>query len=116
MDTIITFTPAQLIAGVCAISGTITAVAAVIAIVVKLVNKAKAPGQAQDERIHALETDVDQLKKWAGNDKKAIADIEEGNRVTQKALLALLSHAIDGNNTEELRTAKTDLNDYLIKK
>lgn len=116
METIISFTPAQLIAGIAAICGTITAVAAVIALIARLINKAKAPGKEQDARIHALEADVEMLKKWAGNDKKSIEDIEEGTQVTQKALLALLSHAIEGNNTEELKRAKNDLNDYLIRK
>lgn len=116
MDALITFTPAQLIAGIATICGLITAVAAVIALIFKVVNKAKAPGREQDDRLDALEADVKTLKQWAANDKKAIGDIEEGNRVTQQALLALLSHAIDGNNTEELRKAKTSLNDYLIRK
>lgn len=116
METIITFTPAQLIGGVIAICGAVTAVAAVITIFVKIVNKAKEPKQHQDERIDALEADVSTLKQWAANDKKAISEIEEGTRVTQTAILALLSHAIDGNNTEELRKAKASLNDYLIKK
>lgn len=116
MDTLITFTPAQLIGGVAAICGLITGVAAVIALIMKIVHKAKEPGREQDDRIHALEIDVEQLKKWAGNDKKAIADIEEGNRVTQTALLALLSHAIDGNNTQELKDAKKELNSYLVRK
>ena len=116
METLITFTPAQLIAGIATICGTITAVAAVIAVIIKIINRAKAPGREQDERIGALEEDVKTLKTWATNDKKAIGEIEEGNRVTQTAILALLSHAIDGNNTEELRKAKTSLNDYLIRK
>ena len=116
MNTLISFTPAQLIAGIAAICGTITALAAVVALIAKLINKAKAPERAQDDRIRALEIDVEQLKKWAANDKAAIKDIEEGNRVTQTALLALLSHAIDGNNTDELRKAKNSLNEYLIRK
>ena len=39
---------------------------------------------------------------------------EEGNKYTQKALLALLAHAIDGNNVEQLRKAEDDLKNYLI--
>ena len=116
MNTLISFTPAQLIAGIAAICGTITAVAAVIALIARLISKAKAPAREQDDRIHALEIDVEQLKLWAANDKEAIRDIEAGNRVTQTALLALLSHAIEGNNTDELKQAKQSLNEYLIGK
>lgn len=51
-----------------------------------------------------------------GRDKTRLDSIEDGNRVTQRALLALLEHSIDGNNTEALNKAKNELNDYLIKR
>lgn len=47
-------------------------------------------------------------------DLERIKQIEEGNKVTQKALLALLNHAIDGNNTAQLKKAEEDLQQYLI--
>ena len=50
------------------------------------------------------------------NDKARLDAIEEGNRVTQKALLALLSHGIDGNDVDSMRQAKGELEEYLIKK
>ena len=49
-----------------------------------------------------------------GRDKTKIETIEEGNKVTQKALLALLEHSIDGNNTDGLKKAKESLSQYLI--
>lgn len=49
-----------------------------------------------------------------GRDKQKIESIEEGNKVTQQAILALLNHAIDGNNEEEMNAARKDLNKYLI--
>lgn len=74
------------------------------------------PNNSQNERIAALEAwqkDVDRrLEKGDGQ----FVDVRDANKVTQEALLALLSHAIDGNNTEELKQAKKNLNDYLIKK
>ena len=51
-----------------------------------------------------------------GRDKTKIESIEEGNRVTQQALLAILEHSIDGNNVDGLIQAKKDLNNYLIKR
>ena len=51
-----------------------------------------------------------------GRDKQKIEVIEDGNRVTQQALLALLEHSIDGNNIEALTEAKKALNNYLIKR
>lgn len=51
-----------------------------------------------------------------GRDKQKIESIEEGNKVTQQAILALLNHAIDGNNEEEMIDARKGLNKYLIGK
>ena len=42
--------------------------------------------------------------------------LEEGNRVTQKAILALLAHGIDGNDIEAMQDAKKDMEKYLIGK
>lgn len=47
-------------------------------------------------------------------DLRRIEVLEEGNKITQRALLALMSHAIDGNDVEALRKARNDLNEYLI--
>lgn len=51
-----------------------------------------------------------------GRDKQKIEAIEDGNRVTQQALLALLNHAIDGNNVDEMNDARKELNKYFIRK
>ena len=51
-----------------------------------------------------------------GRDKQKIESIEEGNKVTQQAILALLNHAIDGNNVDEMNDARKELNKYLIRK
>ena len=61
----------------------------------------------------------DRLKKheeYFNNDNKRLLAIEEGNRVTQKALLALMSHAINGNDTDKLKEAENALREYLINK
>lgn len=47
-------------------------------------------------------------------DNKRIAHLEEGNKVKCKALRALLSHELNGNSTDKLEKAMTDLDEYLI--
>ena len=53
-------------------------------------------------------------RKILENYDKRITDIEKGNKVTQKAILALLEHSIDGNNTDGLKRAKDELSQYLV--
>ncbi len=74
----------------------------------------KAPNAAQDERLSKLEGDRDKMMQFFDNDKRHLAALDEGNRVTQRALLALLAHAIDGNNVHQLEEAEKNLHAYLI--
>lgn len=46
--------------------------------------------------------------------EQRIGHSEQGNNVTMKALLALLSHGIDGNAIEPMKEAKAALENYLI--
>lgn len=94
----------------------ITITASVISIIVNLIGKAKAPVTAQDERIAKLEARMDGAESHLNNDNKRLMQIEEGNRVTQQALLAIMRHDIDGNNMDQLKAAEIDLQEYLINK
>lgn len=75
--------------------------------IITKVKEAKEPTEDLEKRVADLE------RKILENYDKRIADIEQGNKVTQRAILALLEHAIDGNNKNQLIRAKDNLNDYL---
>lgn len=114
MNNTISFTPAELVAGILWICGTITTVAAAVVVIVKVVQKAKAPEKTQNERIEKLEKKMEKVDAMFDNDNKRLKALEEGNRITQEALLALLGHAKDGNNTAQIVKAENDLKQYLI--
>lgn len=116
MDNVISFTTAQLFAGILAICAGISCVAAAIGWVVKGVQAAKAPAKRLEERVSALEKLSEDHQKYFANDKDRLDAIEEGNRVTQRAILALLSHGIDGNDIEAMKKAKEELHEYLIER
>jgi hypothetical protein len=48
------------------------------------------------------------------NDNNHLNAIDKGERVTQRALLALLEHGIDGNNLKQMKEAKNELQNHLI--
>lgn len=116
MDTVIAFTPDSLFAGILAVCAGISCIAAAVGWVIKGIQAAKAPAKKVDERIAALEKITSDHETYFANDKKRLENIEEGNRVTQKAILALLAHGIDGNDVEAMRTAKNELQEYLIER
>lgn len=114
MNNTISFTPAELMAALLWVCGTITAVSAAVTVIVKLVQKSKQPEKAQNERIESLEKWREKVDTMFDNDNKRLKALEEGNRITQEALLALLGHAKDGNNTEQIIKAENDMKQYLI--
>jgi hypothetical protein len=98
-----------------AVCGGISCIAAAVNWIAKAVKAARAPDQKQNERIKALEDKTKEYDTFFAADKKRLVRLEEGNRITQRALLALLSHGIDGNDTQAMREAKKELQDFLIK-
>lgn len=76
--------------------------------IVTKIHEAKEPTEELEKRVADLE------RKIFENYDKRITDIEQGNKVTQKAILALLEHSIDGNNKDGLKKAKDELSQYLI--
>lgn len=103
-------------------AGLIT-LSAVVNIVVSAIKKLKEPVETQNQkfdqinqRLDGIEAKMKDYEEYFDNDKKRIDLLQEGNRVTQKAILALMSHALDGNHTDELESARDQLHDYLLEK
>ena len=118
MDTVIQFTPAQLIA----IAGAIITISTACGVIVNLISKLKEP-EKQDERIehceerlNKMDAVIEKFQGYFSNDDRRFKEIEEGNKITQTALLALLKHSINGNDTKALREAEKSLEEYLINK
>ena len=78
--------------------------------------KAKSPQKEMEHRLTQLEDKVEKLSAYATNDNTRIENLEEGGRVLLKSLGALLSHGIDGNNIQEMKLAREELNEYLIRR
>lgn len=127
MNEPIGLTPADVWQLILVICGAIITVSGAISVIINLANKAKEPNKMQDQRIKALEEKVDEITgrlkegdKHFDSDNERMDALErsmkETNQVIIESLQALTAHAIDGNNTQELREAKKRLDDYLIKK
>lgn len=123
MDTVISFTPAQIIAAVLAICGAIITISAAIGVITKAIEKTREPENNQnkrldehDKRLSALEEIAGKFKEYFDNDDKRFKEIEKSNKITQAALLALLKHSLNGNDMESLKNAEKSLEEYLIDK
>lgn len=116
MNSPIMITPADIVSIFLGICAAIVSISAATTVIIKLVQHAKAPDKKQNERLDELERKVKHFDSLFDNDNKRLNELEEGNRVTQQALLALLSHSINGNDTDKLTKARDDLQTYLIEK
>lgn len=104
-----TFTLGQLFNMFLVMCGGLITVSGAIGVIVTIVRKATMPNQIQNERLSELEEKIN-------SHDDSLRSIENGNRVTQRAILALLSHGIDGNELDGMRKAKSELTEYLIER
>ena len=109
-DTTIAFTLEDVL-WICA---AICTIAAALTVLYRAAKKAQEPELQQNKRLDELERKVDKFAEYLDRDNKRLNAVDEGNRVTQQALLALMSHAINGNDVDKLTRAKDDLETYLI--
>lgn len=82
--------------------------------IVKAVQAARAPNARQDQRLAALEEWRRDVDVKLARDLARFESLDAGTRVTQRALLALLDHGIDGNNITQMQAAKEELQSHLI--
>lgn len=106
----------ELIAVVLAVAGGISTLGGAANWLVKLVQVLKAPNAEQDKRLEILEKHMKEVDSFLETDKARLDNIDESTRVTQRALLALLAHGIDGNHQKQMEEAKAELEIHLIKK
>jgi len=84
--------------------------------IIKAVKGIKAPNVQQNARLDELEAWRKEVDRKLNTDNDRLQAIAEDNRVTQRALLALLDHGIDGNNIKQMQDAKEALQNSLISK
>ena len=112
MNGVIYFTPGQIL-GLCS---AIIVISGAVTILVNMFGKVTAPNKMQNARLDAIELRLKEHDELFAKDLRRFEGLEEGTRVTQRALLALLSHGIDGNDVNSLKNAKADLEKYLIER
>ena len=89
------------------LAGAIVTISAAVKVICEAISQILKPNKTQNARLSELESrSVSELNR--------LGKLEEGNIITQRALLALLAHGIDGNDIQAMKDAKEDLTNYLI--
>ena len=107
-------TPTEAWAWLLAAALAITTLANAVEKIVKAWKAARAPNEQQNQRLDKLEEWRRDVDRKLLNDNNHLIAVDEGARVTQRALIALLDHGIDGNNIKQMQDAKAELQNHLI--
>ena len=123
MDTVITFTPSELVAFIGTIAGVCAGIATIVGIIVKIIVRLKAPEVEQNNRIKILEEEnksrkeeIEELKKRIGEGDDHFTELEKTNKVILRTLQALLNLSLGVSDTEALKKVSEDLNDFILNK
>jgi restriction endonuclease S subunit len=81
-----------------------------------LKEKTEKPRKEMEERVDSLDNRIAEIENKLKNYDYRVIQLEDGVKVLLRSMSALLSHSIDGNNLEEMKDARDDLNEYLISK
>ena len=66
--------------------------------------------------VSTLETKVDDHEERLDRDHKRLNELEDSNRIILRALMAMLSHEINGNSDDKLKSSYDEIQQYLIEK
>lgn len=127
MNTIISFTPSQLVGVLLAICAGIVTIMTAVNLINSWIEKRRAkknkPEEDQNERIKRIEDllveynkKFEQYDMFLKNDNRRLVAIEESIKIDRRGFLALIKHAIDGNDIESLKASRKELEDYLLNK
>ena len=105
-----------LIGGLLAVAGAISTICTAGNWILRLVQVLKSPNAEQDKQLAEIQEWRKGVDQKLDNDNKRLLRKEESDRVTQRALLALLAHGIDGNHQKQMEEAKEELQNHLISK
>ena len=120
MNTVVAFTPSQLIALILSICGGIVCINGAMIAILNWRSKLKEPENIQNSRIADLEERVKELEKGRRDNQNSIQKLEEDTRSFQKimvkSLQALSEHALDESpeTKKRLKDSVNELNSYLL--
>lgn len=126
------FTLADAVTWILSVCGAISGIGVAIAVLVKFNTFLKKPNHEQDVKIEAMEEkitkmsgEVDAVKDLLASkdsqymdlfkrDKARLDAQENSMNMLLRANFALLGHALNGNNVEQMQSAFNDIQEYLF--
>lgn len=70
----------------------------------------------REQPVSDLEQTVNEHEEKLKRDHDRLNSLEESNRIIMRAMMALMSHEINGNSDDKLRASYEEIQKYLIEK
>lgn len=70
----------------------------------------------REQPVSTLEQTVNDHETKLKHDHQRLSDLEESNRILMRAMMALMSHELNGNSNDKLQASYEEIQKYLIEK
>ena len=94
----------------------VSCLGAAAAYVAKAVGWLRKPEHTQNTILEDHEKRIKKLEENTSTDYKEILKLQKEVKMVLKAVVAIMKHEIDGNNTNDLEKVQTEITDYLVEK
>ena len=119
METVISFTPSELVGFLGTIAGVVSAIGLLVTYAIKVTKRMKAPMEELKREITYLKKrdeekgeEIKELKKQLGEGNERFERVEDSTIIMLETLRALLEHSLGGDDSA-LKTAKSNLDTFL---
>ena len=82
--------------------------------IMNAIKTAREEKRLKEQPVNTLENTVEDHTEKLKNDHERITQLEESNRIIMRALMAVMSHEVNGNSTEKLQNSMNEIQDFLI--
>ena len=82
--------------------------------IMNAIKTAREEKRLREQPVNTLENTVEDHTEKLKNDHERITQLEESNRIIMRALMAVMSHEVNGNSTEKLQNSMNEIQDFLI--
>jgi hypothetical protein len=80
------------------------------------IKTAREEKKRKDQPVVSLEEKVDGHEEKLAKDHQRLNALEDSNRIIMRALMAIMSHEINGNDTVKLQSSFEEIQKYLIER
>ena len=80
------------------------------------IKTAREEKKLKNQPVNTLENTVEDHTQKLKRDHERITELEDSNRIIMRALMAVMSHEVNGNSTDKLQKSMEEIQEFLIER